>query len=87
MRSLRPVLGLAVLAAVIAVAPAGAANTVTYPDSTGENPAAPDITTIVVSNDDAGMITFKINIPNRAHCTRDILVDMLRRHGRQPGHW
>ncbi len=77
MRSLRPVLGLAVLAAVIAVAPAGAANTVTYQDSTGENPAAPDITTIVVSNNDAGMISFKINIPNRAQLTRDILVDML----------
>ena len=77
MRSLRPVLGLAVLAAVFAVAPAGAANSVTYQDSTGENPAAPDITTIVASNDDAGMITFRINIPNRAQLTPDILVDML----------
>jgi hypothetical protein len=77
MRSLRPVLGLAVLAAVFAVAPAGAANSVTYQDSTGENPAAPDITTVVVSNDDAGMITFRINIPNRAQLTPDILVDML----------
>ena len=77
MRSLRPVLGLAVLAAVFAVAPAGAANSVTYQDSTGENPAAPDITTIVVSNNDAGMLTFRINIPNRAQLTPDILVDML----------
>jgi hypothetical protein len=74
MQSLRPVLGLALVAAAIAVVPAGAANTVTYQDSTGENPAAPDITTIVVSNDDAGMVTFKINIPNRAQLTRDILV-------------
>jgi hypothetical protein len=71
------VLALAVLAAIFAVAPAGAANSVTYPDSTGENPAAPDITTIVVSNDDAGMISFKINIPNRPQFTRDILVSML----------
>ena len=77
MRSLRPVLGLAVLAAVFAVAPAGAANSVTYQDSTGENPAAPDITTIVVSNNDAGMLTFRINSPNRAQLTPDILVDML----------
>jgi len=77
MRSLRPVLGLAVLAAVFAVAPASAANSVTYQDSTGENPAAPDITTIVASNDDAGMITFRINIPNRVQLTPDILVDML----------
>jgi len=77
MRPLRPVLGLAVLAAIFAVAPAGAANSVTYQDSTGENPAAPDITTIVASNDDAGMITFRINIPNRVQLTPDILVDML----------
>ena len=84
MRSLRPVLGLALLAAVMAVAPAGAANTVTYQDSTGENPAAPDITTIVVSNNDTGMITFKINIPNRPQFTRDMLIDMLRRHRREP---
>lgn len=77
MRSFRPVLGLAVLAAVFAVAPAGAANSVTYQDSTGENPAAPDITTIVVSNNDAGLITFRINIPNRTQLTPDILVDML----------
>ena len=38
-----------------------AANSVTYNDSTGEDPAAPDITTIVVTNDDAGTITFQIN--------------------------
>lgn len=77
MRALRSVFGLAVLAAVFAVTPAGASNTTTYQDSTGENPAAPDITTIVVSNDDAGMIAFQINIPNRPQLTRDILVDML----------
>jgi hypothetical protein len=77
MRALRPALGLAVLAALVAVLPAGAANTMTYQDSTGENPAAPDITTIVVSNDDTGMLTFQINIPNRPQLTRDILIDML----------
>ena len=41
------------------------ANSQTFTDSTGEDPNAPDITTIVVSNDDAGLITFKINISNR----------------------
>jgi hypothetical protein len=54
-----------------------AANTTTYQDSTGENPAAPDITTVVVSNNDAGMITFRINIPNRAQLDRDMLVDLF----------
>lgn len=56
---------------------ATAANSVTYQDSVGEDPAAPDITTIVVSNDDAGMITFRISVPNRAQYTRDIAVSML----------
>src|SRR5687767_4588203 len=77
MRALRGTLLLGLLAALMVVVPAGASNTMTYQDSTGENPAAPDITTIVVSNNDAGMITFQINIPNRPQLTRDILVDML----------
>ncbi len=55
---------------------AAAANTTTYTDSQGENPAAPDISTIVVANNDAGVITFKINIPNRAALTPDMLVAM-----------
>jgi len=54
-----------------------AANETTYQDSTGEDPAAPDITTIVVSNDDAGMITFRINVPNRPQYTRDIATFMF----------
>lgn len=53
------------------------ANTQTFNDSSGENPAAPDITTIVVSNDDAGAITFRINIPNRPTYARDIAIFML----------
>ena len=51
-----------------------AANSTTYTDSTGENPAAPDITTIVVSNDDAGMLTFRINVPNRPTLGQDMAV-------------
>jgi hypothetical protein len=49
-----------------------AANTTTYQDSVGEDAAAPDITTIVASNDDAGTISFKINVPNRAQLTQDL---------------
>lgn len=41
------------------------ANTVTFQDSTGERPNAPDITTVVVSNTDAGLISFRINGPGR----------------------
>jgi hypothetical protein len=80
MRSLRPVLGLALLAAVIAVAPAGAANTTTYQDSVGEgagDPVFPDVTQIVVSNTDAGMVSFKISIPSRAEFARDLMIQMF----------
>ena len=50
------------------------ANSQSFPDSTGEDPAAPDITSIVVSNDDTGLITFKINISNRPALTSDMLI-------------
>ena len=53
---------------------APAANTTTYQDSVGENPAAPDITTLTVSNTDAGLISFRALIPNRAQFTQDMLL-------------
>ena len=77
MRTFRRALVLGLVALACAAVPAGASNTQTYQDSTGENPAAPDITTIVVSNDDAGMLTFQINIPNRPQYTRDQIIEVL----------
>jgi hypothetical protein len=53
------------------------ANSQTFTDSTGEDPNAPDVTTIAVSNDDAGLVTFKINISNRPALTADMLVLVL----------
>lgn len=74
-------LALVALPAVAGAAPAGtaapAANSTTYQDSTGEDPEAPDITTIVVSNDDAGMISFRVNIPNRPALGQDMLIDLF----------
>lgn len=52
---------------------AAASNTTSYQDSSGENPAAPDITTLTVSNNDVSVISFKINIPNRPQLTQDML--------------
>jgi len=49
-------------------------NTATFQDSTGERQGAPDITTVVVSNNNAGIVTFKINVPGRATLTDDMLV-------------
>lgn len=51
-----------------------AANSVTFADSTGERAGAPDITSVVVSNNNAGLITIKINIPNRPTLTEDMLI-------------
>ena len=48
------------------------ANSSTYPDSIGEDPNAPDITSVVVSNDDAGNITFQVNVSNRPALTSDM---------------
>jgi len=53
-----------------------AANSQTYQDSTGEDPAGPDITSIVVSNDDAGVISFRVNIPNRPTLGQDMFFEI-----------
>jgi hypothetical protein len=50
------------------------ANSQTFTDSTGEDPNGPDVTSMVVSNDDAGLITFKINISNRPALTADMFM-------------
>ncbi len=83
----RPGLLLAIVVAVVALptvasgalsspaAPEGvAANSTNYQDSSGENPAAPDITTLTVSNTDAGMLSFRVNVPNRPSFGQDMLV-------------
>ena len=49
----------------------------TYADSIGEDATAPDITSVVVSNDDAGMITFKVNISNRPALTADMSIQLV----------
>lgn len=71
-------LGVAMLAAAaVSAIPASAANSQTFIDSTGENPSAPDITSIVVSNDNAGLITFKINLGNRPALTADMSIILV----------
>jgi hypothetical protein len=50
-----------------------ASNAQTYPDTTGEDAAAPDVTSIAVANDDAGAMSFQINVSNRPALTADML--------------
>ena len=64
----------ALLVGVPAALGGSASNSTTFNDSVGEDATAPDITTVQVSNDDAGMITFQINIPNRPALTQDMFV-------------
>ncbi len=70
-----------VLVALPAIALGGAARNVTnsqvYQDSTGEDPAAPDITSVNITNDDGGTITFQVNIANRPAFTPDMLLDIF----------
>jgi hypothetical protein len=75
----RPWLVLATAVAVVALPTvasgalsAPAANTTTFQDSVGEDPGSADITTIVVSNDDAASITMRINTPSKAQYSSDI---------------
>ena len=60
-----------------AIPSAASANSQTFQDSTGEDAAAPDITTLVVSNDNAGLVTFRINVPNRPQQAQDLGVVMF----------
>jgi hypothetical protein len=80
----RPWLALAIAVAAVALPTmasgalsAPAANTTSYQDSTGENAAAPDITTLTASNTDAGMLSFKINVPNRPTFGQDMLIELF----------
>jgi hypothetical protein len=70
---------LALVAAAVPAAAAGgsarnAANAAVYPDSTGEDALAPDITSTAVSNDDGGLLTFRVAIANRPALTPDMEV-------------
>jgi hypothetical protein len=70
---------LAVAAAVVAIpgvalgdSSGRASNSATFADSIGEDPSAPDITSVAVSNDDTGAITFQVNVSNRPSFTQDM---------------
>ena len=51
-----------------------AAESTTFSDAVGENLAAPDIGTVVVSNDDSGLLTFRIEIPSHPLLTEDLRI-------------
>jgi hypothetical protein len=73
---------LIILTALVALAAAGAAasdsgsaaETTTFSDAVGEDFAAPDIRTVVASNDDGGLLTFRIDIPSHPELTEDLRI-------------
>ena len=79
-RALPLVVALAtVLVALFALTPTGAAssaraaeNSARFTDSTGEDAQGPDISTVVLSNDDKGNLSWVINVPNRPTLTGDM---------------
>ena len=63
-----------VLTAGLAAAASGSPNTpttngATFLDGRGEDPGSPDITTVLVSNDDTGRLTFRVETPNHPALT------------------
>jgi Trypsin-like peptidase domain len=54
--------------------PPPAPPTVSFTDSTNEDPSAPDITSVVVSATTARLVTFQINISNRPSLTQDMFL-------------
>jgi hypothetical protein len=60
------------LAMLVTAAPAPAAGTAAFQDAVGENPSGVDVTSVLVSNDIAGLLTFRINIPGRPAFTEDM---------------
>lgn len=70
---------LGLCAAALALAPAaalgsGGSHSKTYKDTLHEDGQAPDITSVVVSNDEARNLRFRINIANRPAFTSDMTV-------------
>jgi hypothetical protein len=67
---------LTVLAVGLMVVPpssaGGAAGNAAFQDAVGENPNGVDITSVLVSNDVAGLLTIRINVPSRPTFTEDM---------------
>jgi hypothetical protein len=60
-----------------------AANRVTFFDERGEEPISADITRVVVSNDDAGRITFGVTVAGRPTLTQDMRIRIWLRDARR----
>jgi hypothetical protein len=71
------VLALVAFAGASGTAVTPAANSVTYKVAAAQDKQAPNITSVTVSNNDPGMITFRIPVSNRAALGPDMLFDVF----------
>jgi hypothetical protein len=62
---------------------ASAANSVTYSNSAGD-PAAPDVSSVTVSNDDHGALTFAISVPSRPTAAPNEVLSVFIDPGMNP---
>lgn len=81
-RLLPPLALLVVLVAALpalggAAATRVAAGSKTFQDSVGEDSQGPDIKSVTVSNDNTGLISFDVNVPNQASLSGEKLTDLL----------
>jgi hypothetical protein len=53
---------------------ASAAGQMEFTDPAGDSGTAPDITSVVASNDDKGLITFRVTVPNRMSVGEDDVI-------------
>jgi hypothetical protein len=65
-RSLGRVLAVAGVGTIAFAGVAFAANTGSFSDASGDARSAPDVTGVAISNDDAGIVTVKVTLGNRA---------------------
>ncbi len=68
---------LAVPASGVAGPERSASGSTSFADSTGELSGGPDITNVMVANDNNGLLTFTIAVPNRPGLTSDMAVLIL----------
>lgn len=52
----------------------GAAGTASFVDKAADGGAAPDVTTVTVSNDDQGLVTFRVTVANRTALGADDVI-------------
>jgi hypothetical protein len=77
---------LACAAGAVASQPAFAAAPARYADAAADAVSgAPELTTVVVSNDDSGAIRFRINVGNQPRLARDSSLELFLDTDRNPG--